>query len=243
MSVADHDQKLPATLAFDADVQFGIKRREAEIMFQLLRRERPEATAEIGCANGASTLVIASALESNGRGHHHAVDPMQVTAWKEAGKGRVADANLSHRVTFHDVYPEEAFPTLPQLDFVFIDGSHLFDLTILDFVLADKRLREGGIIAFHDTCLPAIRKVLHFVLANRAYEALRLTSRPLTRRWSIMKTVRLKAAAVLAHVISGEAEIIPQSVSFKQLGLDRLNLVYIRKLRDDYRHNRYFSGF
>src|SRR5207302_3793777 len=53
-----------------AQVQWGISEQESEGMFELLRRERPSVTAEIGCANGASTLVIAGALERNGSGRH-----------------------------------------------------------------------------------------------------------------------------------------------------------------------------
>jgi len=243
MAVAEELVGLPQTLLGDVEVTFGIKRREAEIMFDLLVREQPEVTAEVGCANGASTVVIASALERTQRGHHHVVDPFQISAFQEAGKIRTAQANLNHRVTFHDAFPEDVFPTLPELDFVFIDSSHLFDLTILDFVLADKRLRPGGIMAFHDTWMPAIRKVLHFVLSNRAYEPMQLTSRPITMRWSLMKTVRRQSAMWVARLISGEWDIVPQSTCFKQLGMDRSNLVYIRKLKDDDRKSRHYADF
>jgi len=239
--------ELPRMLAAafgEGPIEAGIRREEAKTLFDLLRRERPEMTAEIGCANGASTVAIASALECNGRGHHHAVDPFQSATWDDAGKRFIAETGLADRVTFHDTFPEEVFPMLPELDFVFIDGSHLFDLTILDFVLADKRLRPGGIVAFHDTWMPSIRKVLQFILANRAYEPLRLTSPPLSRAWSIATTARRRLARCLARIIAGDADIMPQSQSFKQLGLDRTNLVFTRKLYDDRRRNwRAFADF
>jgi predicted O-methyltransferase YrrM len=238
----DLPEALAAALGH-AEIEAGIRRDEAKTMFALLRREHPEATAEIGCANGASTVVIASALECNGRGHHFAVDPLQSTTWDDAGKHFIAETGLSNRVTFHDCYPEEVFPALPKLDFVFIDGSHLFDFTILDFVLADKRLRPGGIIAFHDTWMPSIRKALQFVLANRAYQPLRLTSPPLSRAWSLITTGRRRLARSLARIIAGDGDIMPQAPSFKQLGLDRSNLVYIRKLRSDDRDWRKFADF
>src|SRR5207253_8869499 len=112
------------------EVESGITKQESQVLSNLLQSIKPEATAEIGCANGASTQVIAESLERNSKGHHFALDPFQQSYWKDAGKIRVSAANVSHRVTFHDDYPERVFHTLPELDFVFIDGSHLFDFTI-----------------------------------------------------------------------------------------------------------------
>lgn len=36
------------------------------------------------------------------------------------------------------------------LDFVFIDGSHLFDNVMIDIILWTRKVREGGIISGHD---------------------------------------------------------------------------------------------
>src|SRR6187200_1702408 len=96
-------------------VHSGITESEQQTMHDLLTRERPETTAEIGCANGASTYAIAQALQGNDYGHHFAVDPYQESLWKNAGKLKVSSANLSHRVTFHDKYPEDIFSQLPAL--------------------------------------------------------------------------------------------------------------------------------
>src|SRR5438270_512121 len=169
---------MPATA-----VESGINSHECQVLFNLLARLQPEYTAEIGCAHGVSTQAIAKALEHSGKGHHFAVDPVQHTYWKDAGKHRLSESNLSHRVTFHDDYPERVFHTLPNLDFVFIDGTHLFDLTILDFVVSDRALKVGGIIGFHDTNMPAIRRTLRFILANRSYEPFCIgpTNPPVTR--------------------------------------------------------------
>src|SRR5262245_55735934 len=55
MQVAEQVIGLPQLLsaAFgDTEVASGIRRQEAQAMFDFLRRERPQATAEIGCAKG-----------------------------------------------------------------------------------------------------------------------------------------------------------------------------------------------
>ena len=226
-----------------AEVESGITSVEAQVLSGLLGRERPEATAEIGCANGGSTEVIAQALEQNGKGHHFAVDPFQADYWKSAGKIRLSAANLSHRVTFHDQYPERVFHTLPELDFVFIDGSHLFDFTIMDFVVSDRQLKVGGIMAFHDTWMPSVRSVLRFILLNRSYEPLCLTPVPGRLRLSRWRRFRYHAALTAARWISGESDLVTKRTTFDRLGLDRGNLVFIRKTGGDTRDWRFFQEF
>jgi hypothetical protein len=223
------------------EVHDGITESECEALFNLLARERPTTTAEIGCANGGSTGVIAHALEQNGKGHHFAVDPFQESFWKDAGKHRISAANLSHRVTFHDEFPERIFHTLPELDFVFIDGSHLFDFTIVDFVVSDKRLKVGGIMGFHDTWMGAVRGVLRFVLSNRNYEPLNVGSH--SRPFSRWHRFRHRAAMRVARLLSGNSDLVTMRTPFQRLGLDHGNLVFIRKTGEENRDWRYFHEF
>ena len=51
---------------------------------------------------------------------------------------------FADRHTFLERLPEEAVPQLPRLQFAIIDASYLFDFTVTEFVLADKRLNIGG---------------------------------------------------------------------------------------------------
>jgi hypothetical protein len=223
------------------EVESGITKRESEVISKLLADIKPQTTAEIGCANGGSTQVIAEALEQNGQGHHFAVDPFQASYWKNAGKIRVSAANLSHRVTFHDEYPERIFHTLPELDFVFIDGSHLFDFTIIDFVMSDRRLKVGGIMGFHDTWMGAVRGVLRFVLSNRAYEPFNVGNH--TRPMSQFRRFRHRAAIQVARLVSGETDLITKRTPFERFGLDHTNLVFVKKTGADTRDWRFFNEF
>jgi hypothetical protein len=225
----------------DTEVESGISSSQAQTIFDLLERERPEATAEIGCANGGSTKAIAAALEQNGKGHHFAIDPYQASYWNDAGKIRISAANLSHRVTFHDEFPERIFHTLPQLDFVFIDGSHLFDFTMVDFVVSDRQLKVGGILAFHDVWMGAVRGVLRFVLSNRNYEPLNLASH--SEPFSRWQKFRHHAAVRVARLLSGHSDLVMMRAPFERLGLDRRHLVFIRKTGEDTRDWRFFHEF
>jgi predicted O-methyltransferase YrrM len=55
------------------------------------------------------------------------------------------------------------------IDFVFIDGMHTFDYTVLDLFYADKLLRPGGIICLHDMELPSKRKAFSYLMKYRKY--------------------------------------------------------------------------
>jgi len=148
----------------------NISTEEVLALYGLVRQLRPRATAEIGFALGVSGLAILGALEANGGdSRHYVCDPFQTTLVAGQGLAHVRRAGLDHRLQFFEKFPEEVFPTLPPLQFAFIDASHLFDLTLLDFILVDKRLETGGVVGFHDLWMPSLKKVVRYILANRAY--------------------------------------------------------------------------
>ena len=45
-------------------------------------------------------------------------------------------------------------------------------------MLADKKLRVGGVIAFHNLWMPSLRKLLRFILSNRSYKLVMPALRP-----------------------------------------------------------------
>jgi predicted O-methyltransferase YrrM len=148
----------------------NISAAEALALYTLVRQLRPRATAEIGFALGVSGLAILGALEANGGDStHYVCDPQQTSLVANQGLEHVRRAGLAHRLRFFEKFPEEVFPSLPPLQFAFIDASHLFDLTLLDFILVDKRLETGGIVGFHDLWMPSLQKVVRYILSNRSY--------------------------------------------------------------------------
>jgi hypothetical protein len=132
------------------------------------RAVQPRRSVEIGFAQGISTTAILKGLADNGFGEHHVIDPNQ-RHYGNCGLATVAAAGVAGYLRFHEKYAEEVIPQLPGVQFAFIDSSHLFDLTISEFVLVDKKLAVGGVIGFHDLWMPSLQKVLRYVLANRAY--------------------------------------------------------------------------
>jgi predicted O-methyltransferase YrrM len=150
-----------------------IPREEGDYLYSLVRQRRPALTVEVGLANGLSALFIAAALRDNGAGTHIAIDPFQHTDWRDIGIGLLRQAGLADLVRLIEKPSHQALPQLEQegihAGLVFIDGAHLFDYAMADFLGADRILEVGGLIAFDDSDWPAVRPVVRYVLSNRHY--------------------------------------------------------------------------
>lgn len=152
-----------------------IPREEGDYLYSLVRHLRPTRTIEVGMANGLSTLFIAQALRDNEAGRHTAIDPFQNSDWHGAGMALVKNAGLADLVELIELPSHQALPDLERAgiraEFVFIDGSHLFDYVLTDFLCTDRLLTDGGLIAFDDSDWPAVTQVIRYALTNRHYEA------------------------------------------------------------------------
>ena len=67
----------------------------------------------------------------------------------ERAKDRLKDYGKSNLIKRTSLEASSLIPD-DYLDFVFIDGSHLFDNVMLDILLWSKKVRKGGIISGHD---------------------------------------------------------------------------------------------
>ena len=77
-----------------------------------------------------------------------------------------------------------------RLDFVFHDGWHVFDQTLCDFLFIDKMLEVGGLLAFDDTTWPSMRKVLRYIVTNRAYSVVECLTSPHSRKDDVAQMLR-----------------------------------------------------
>lgn len=213
---------------------------EALELYTHVRELAPAATIEIGMFTGASTLAILKALEDNGHGEHYVCDPFQSTYAQGAGLRNVHSAGLDGRLHFDEEFPESAAPRWPEAQFAFIDGSHLFDLTILDFVLMDKRLAIGGWVGLHDLWMPSLRKVVRWAITNRGYEVVAGPARRLSRA----ERARSAAARVLrrgprADSIWSQELLHP----WHEVEPSGRQMLFLRKTRADDRDWRDFEPF
>lgn len=154
----------------------GMRTAEYSVLKELIEREQPLATLEIGMATGDSSLVFCQHHSSKGVGSHVAVDPFQsdLNVWKSEGIEKIRKAGVER---FLELREEMDYLALPQLirerrrfQMILIDGWHSFDYAFIDFFFADLLLDSGGVVVFHDTGMAAVYKVCTFVERNKPYE-------------------------------------------------------------------------
>ncbi len=207
---------------------------EALELYAVVRTLAPKHSLEIGFCSGVSGLAILQALHDAGGGIHHVCDPFQTTYAGRRGLDNVAAAGFSALLDFHEDYPEMVVPRLPPIQFCFIDASHLFDLSILDFVLADKRLEVGGILALHDLWMPALQAVVRYVLSNRSYRIHHSSGVVPQPARGLKAEAKRWVAAVLRRLPRAE-QYFTSSVLQPWESLGITNLVFLEKTDGDER--------
>jgi predicted O-methyltransferase YrrM len=222
-------------------LESNVSQAEALQLYTAVRQLRPEYSVEIGLAHGISALAILSAISANGTGHHYVIDPFQAN-YGYCGEAMIQRAGYRDLHSLLEGFPEEVLPKLPGLEFALIDSSHLFDLTILEFVLIDKKLKAGGILALHDTWMPSIQAVLRFILANRAYEIRRDFSSEVAAELSMRVRWKQIAARWLGRM-PGAERLLSTSVLRPWSTFEVGNLVFLRKLSNDQRDWRFHQRF
>jgi predicted O-methyltransferase YrrM len=157
---------------------------------------------EVGMAFGTSSVHIADGIRAAGGGRLTCIDPTQETLWQGIGVHYMARAGHSD---IFDLISGPSWRVLPSLvssgnsyDFIFIDGWHSFDYTLLDIFFGDMLLRDGGIMAFHDAAMPQVAKALRFLETHKPYE---LVCRvPFRRsRWRIVRRSAYSAMRCALH--------------------------------------------
>ena len=234
VSVSTQDDMAKGQRASASTVAFfdQVNLDEALQLYSVVRTLHPENTLEIGFCSAGSGLAILKALEDGGKGMHHAVDPFQTTYAMGQGRYNVAAAGLAHRLCFFETYPEDAIAKIPRVQFAFIDASHLYDLSMLDFVLADKRLDEGGIMALHDLWMPSLQKLVRYILTNRHYEILDLEQQRPAARPRLMHGIKQTWSRSASKVPFLRKLLAPEVLHPWSL-YNSPNLLFLRKLKED----------
>jgi predicted O-methyltransferase YrrM len=163
----------------------GVDEREGNFLKELIEQYRPMNTIEIGCANGISSLYICSALEKYKGARHTIVDPGQTAVWKNIGIQNLRKANID----FFELIEKPSELALPELlaqkkkfDFCFIDGWHTLDHTLIDFFYLNRLMAPGSIVVIDDITLPAINKLIRYILNYDSFRLLKSVAHPLSWR-------------------------------------------------------------
>jgi predicted O-methyltransferase YrrM len=141
-----------------------IPARRGRLLYEHIRKNRPEKLLELGTARGGSAVFLASALEANQAGHLTTVDSTRWT-WSDPTPQEVLDrAGLSHRVTFDKRFSTYSWflkteieqrltgdgTVRPEYDFIFLDGAKNWSTDGIAVVTAEKLLKPGGWLLLDD---------------------------------------------------------------------------------------------
>ena len=129
---------------------------------------------EIGFGMGSSAAIILGTRRLAGKPFAHLIfDPFGLPD----GKGQVVQSYLKTRFPkgLRRIMKRSELGLAELLDksgpgiagLVFIDGGHLFENVMADFILADRLCCDGGYIVLDDSWFPAIETVVNYVSSNR----------------------------------------------------------------------------
>ncbi len=215
----------------------AIDRREGEFLHSLIAGDETiKKTLEVGCAYGLSSLHICQALVGREGAAHTIIDPFQMTDWDGVGIGHLAQGGFSD----YELIEERSEFALPRLlgergegayDFVFVDGFHTFDHTLIDCFYATRLLRVGGILVVDDTSFPAIHRVVAFLRNYPCYKEIGAV----TNKRS--KPLKSAVAGLLSLPIGRKtwARKLNPGTYRKIFEIDRTEMVALKKIAADER--------
>ncbi|MGQ2984680.1 class I SAM-dependent methyltransferase [Flavobacterium sp.] len=141
----------------------GVNKGDRRALFYIINKFRPFSVLEIGTHVGASTLQIASALNTvhGTNAKLTTVDILDVNdeagkRWLKFGTKFSPLQNIT-KSGFHDFVKFVNSPSIPfaescneRFDLIFLDGSHQSDVVYREIPMALNLLNKNGIILLHD---------------------------------------------------------------------------------------------
>ena len=221
-SVGDKTFKLTGTITPEEIMHFkGLIGKEMKVL-------------DIGVGKGVSTALFSSICDKEVVG----IDPYQTTEHNGSCEMLCVALDIKKPVIVEkmsiECFNEEALLD-EKFDFIFIDGYHTFDATLVDFLIVEDKLKDGGLIAFHDCYYRSKQKVLNFALKNRDYEL--LDQKPKAERGLIKRVARC-----IYHALFKYKTNLPLTIKLLRPGKTDSSLVIIRK-KSDYKplYSEYFK--
>jgi hypothetical protein len=182
-----------------------------------------------------SSLHICKALSSRTGASHTIIDPFQTTQWDGVGVKHLEEAGIR----FFNLVEAKSEFALPRIleqgegrfDFIFIDGWHTFDHTLLDCFYATRLLRVGGYLAIDDVIFNAVRRVVDFLLNYPCYELFRSLGSVKSRSWE-----RVVARTLLSLMSARKsAELFSRKIYRRIFEDTDLRMVVLKKISEDRR--------
>jgi predicted O-methyltransferase YrrM len=152
-------------------IHSAIKKEEGANITRIINKYKLKKCLEIGMAFGISAFYILTAGKDISL---ISIDPFQKdpNQWNSMGLKLIKKMDLSQQ---HHFIEELSYIALPKLldsygknyfDFIFIDGWHTFDYTLIDFFYADKLLNKDGVILIDDALHEGVKKFIKYIETN-----------------------------------------------------------------------------
>ena len=145
-------------------------------IYNLIRENKFTRTLEVGLAMGASAVWICQAHADNElNGKHIAIDPNQSTLYGNMGRTLIKRCGLKNFMSIMETASYRALPKLledvlsgkaQRFQFIYIDGWHTFDYTLVDFFFSDLLLEINGVIVLDDIKHKSVQKFFKYVSTN-----------------------------------------------------------------------------
>lgn len=119
---------------------------EKMILYNEIKRFKPQTVVEIGTHRGLTTLYMAHALWENGSGHLHTCDPNP--EWCQTGNFRKFP-ELEKHITFYGIQGKNM--DIQDIDFLFVDGFHEREYVLEEIDALFPKLSPNAVVYFHDT--------------------------------------------------------------------------------------------
>lgn len=148
-------------------IHSAIKSPEMETITSIIKTNDFVKCLEVGMAFGTSAITVLSNKKCN----LISIDPFQSTQWESNGVKLVKSFGFSSR---HTLIEKKSYIALPELlenntssfDFIFIDGWHTFDYTLVDFFYANLLLKIGGVIMIDDALHNGVADCIKYLNKN-----------------------------------------------------------------------------
>lgn len=147
-------------------VNSAIKSQEGNFIEEIIQRYQCKSCLEVGMAFGVSAMYILSSSKDTTL---ISIDPFQSTQWNNYGINLL---KMIKTISRHTLIEEKSFIALPKLldkhkfDFIFIDGWHTFDYTLIDFFYSLELLKDNGIIIIDDALHKGVGKCVKYIETN-----------------------------------------------------------------------------
>ncbi len=148
-------------------IEANINTLEGNYISNIIQKYKFKNCLEIGLAHGISSIYMLK-----NKVNLISIDPYQSSQWKNQGLKFIKHLKYDKN---HSLIEKKSYVALPELlekkgekqfDFIFIDGWHTYDYTLVDFFYSDLLLKNNGVIIVDDALHAGVADFVKYIVTN-----------------------------------------------------------------------------